>query len=97
MRILFFTIDLNGDFRTGDGAQSAAGAAFVFVERNGAVPHGVVFRGGNDATLLAGGNAEVAFLAAFPVDFDAAFHSDSFVSTTTDAKFLAQFTAKVKR
>jgi len=97
MRTLFFTIDLNGDFRTGHGAQGAAGTAFAFVEGNGTIPHGVVFRGGKNAALLAGGNAEAALLAAFAVDLDAAFHSDSFVSTTADAKFLAQIAAKVKR
>jgi hypothetical protein len=95
MRILL-TIDLDGDFRTDDGAQRAPGATLAFVGGNGAVTHGVVFRGGEDATLLAGGNAQVAFFAAFPVDLDAAFHSDSFVSSATDAKFLAQFTVKVK-
>ena len=42
-------------------------------------------------------NAEVALLAAFAVDLDAAFHGDSFVSTTADAELLAQIAAKVKR
>jgi hypothetical protein len=96
MRILF-TVDLAGDFRTDDGAQRAPGAALAFAGGDGAVSHGIVFGGGKDAALLAGGNAEVAFLAAFPVDLDAAFHSNSFVSSTTDAKFLAQIVAKVKR
>jgi hypothetical protein len=97
MRILFFTIDLNGDFRTDDGAQRAPGATLAFVGGNGAVPHGVVFRGGKNVPLLAGGDAEVALLAAFAVDLDAAFHGDSFVSTTADAELLAQIAAKVKR
>jgi hypothetical protein len=79
MRILF-TVHLDGDFRAGDGAQRTARALAVSDKDHGPVTFGIVILCRLDLFLLAGVNAEVAFLAAFEVDGDAAFFQRGFHS-----------------
>ena len=68
-----FTVNLDGDFRAGDGAQRAARAIFASAKNDGAVALGIVIVGGLDMPVFTGVNAKVAFLAAFEIDCDPAF------------------------
>jgi hypothetical protein len=64
-----FTVNLDGDVRTGDGAQGATVTVARFVlETDRPVSPGVVFMGRGDQAFLAGLDAEEAFLAKLPVD-----------------------------
>jgi hypothetical protein len=72
MRILS-TVNLDGDFRAGDGAQRAARAIFTSAKNDGAVALGIVIAGGLNMPVFTSVDAEVAFLAAFEVDCDPAF------------------------
>ena len=70
---ILVTINLNGDFRAGDGAQRAAGAVFTANIDDGTIALGIIIMGGMDMAFFAGIDAKVAFLAAFEVDLDPAF------------------------
>jgi hypothetical protein len=69
-----FTVNLDSDIRTGDRAQGAP-RAFppLFLETDRAVTPGIVFLGGDDQTFFTCMDAEMAFLAQFPVDNDMSF------------------------
>jgi hypothetical protein len=67
------TVNLDGDFRAGDGAQRAARAVFSAAINDRAVALGIIIRGGMDMPVFTGVDAEVAFLAAFKIDDDPAF------------------------
>jgi hypothetical protein len=79
MRILF-TVHLDGDFRTGDGAQRTTCACFTAQINDGAVALGIILRGRLDMPVFTGIDAKVAFLAAFEIDDDAAFFQWGFRS-----------------
>jgi hypothetical protein len=72
MRILF-TVNLDGDFRAGDGAQRTAGTLFASHINDGAIALGIIIRGRMDVALFTGVNAKMAFLAAFEVNCNQAF------------------------
>jgi len=66
-----FTVNLDSDIRTGNRAQGAPRAFLpLFLETDRAVTPGIVFVGGGDQALFARSNAEMTFLAEFPVDND---------------------------
>jgi hypothetical protein len=73
MRILLATEHLDGDLGAHHGAQGAPVAVSVLLEGHGAEAAGVQLTGGNDVALLAGNDAEVAFLAQCPVYLDSTF------------------------
>ena len=68
-----FTVNLDGDIRTGDRAQGAPRAIPLFLETDRAVAPGIVFMGGGDQTLFTCMDAQMAFLAKFSVDNDMSF------------------------
>ena len=68
-----FTVNLDGDIRTGDRAQGAPRAFPLFLETDRAVTPGIVFAGGGDQTFFTCMDAQMAFLAKFPVDNDMSF------------------------
>ena len=68
-----FTINLDGNFRACDGAQSATGAVSILMEGNGTITLGIIVLGRDDVALLAGIDAEVALFASFKVYLDQAF------------------------
>jgi hypothetical protein len=70
---ILVTINLDGDFRAGDGAQGAAGAVFTPGKNDGTISLGIIIMGGMDVAFFTGIDAKVAFLAAFEVDLDPAF------------------------
>jgi hypothetical protein len=70
---ILVTINLDGDFRAGDGAQGAAGTVFKPDINDGTIALGIIILGGLDMAFFTGIDAEVAFLAAFEVDIDPAF------------------------
>jgi hypothetical protein len=52
-----FTVNLDGNFRTGDGAEGTTCAVIAFFENNRSISPGVIFLGGDNTASLACMNA----------------------------------------
>jgi hypothetical protein len=72
---LTVTVNLDGHFGADLGADGAAGAFPVIGAGGRQVTGRVQTRGHGDDVFGTESDAELAALAAFPVDFDAAFHN----------------------
>jgi hypothetical protein len=65
-----FTVDLYGNFRAHNSAKGATGTLSRVAKYDRPVSFGIVFLRGGYLFLFTDVNAQVAFLANIPVDFD---------------------------
>ena len=80
-----FTVNLDRDIRAGDRAQGASRAFLpLFLEAYRTVSPGIVLPGGDDQTLLACLDAQMAFLAEFLVDGDMSLQLPFLLNWATD-------------